>query len=142
MNMKFLNTPIGNDTYVAAELNEKLDELREKVKSITDMPFKMEAFTLLRECLSQCRVVHLMRTIPPQQINAFLTKWDRILRKGFEKLIGSSLEDRWWAISRLNSKYGGIGLKSAKKYRWGSTLNFIGEQRRRSTEIPPFLELE
>ena len=112
--MKFLNTPIGNDTYVAAELNKKLDELREKVKSITDMPFKMEAFTLLRECLSQCRVIHLMRTIPPQQINAFLTKWDRILREGFEKLIGSSLEDRWWAISRLNSKYGGIGLKSGK----------------------------
>ena len=76
------------------------------------MPHKMEAFTLLRECLSQCKIVHLMRTVPPSQIEDFLVEYDNILRKALQDLIGSTLEDKWWSIARLSSKHGGVGLKS------------------------------
>ena len=53
-----------------------------------------------------------MRTLPPTQTSKFLQGWDRILREGFEKLINSSVDDKWWAVVQLNSKYGGMGLKS------------------------------
>ena len=53
-----------------------------------------------------------MRTLPPRQIKKFLTGWDGVLRDAFEKLINITLDDKWWAIVRLNSKYGGMGLKS------------------------------
>ena len=38
--------------------------------------------------------------------------YDKVLREGFEKLINCSLEDKWWAVARMNSKCGGVGLKS------------------------------
>ena len=72
----------------------------------------MEAFSLLKACLSQCKVVHLMRSLPPRQISNFLQGYDKVLRKGFQTLINKTLEDRWWAVARMNSKYGGMGLKS------------------------------
>ena len=76
------------------------------------MPFKMEAFTLLRACWSRCRVVHLMRTLPPEQTREFLRGYDQVLRKGFETLINCGLNNKWWDVARMNSKYGGMGLKS------------------------------
>ena len=104
MNMRFLKTPIGNDEYVKVALDEKLRELKDWIKSISEMPHKMEAFTLLRQCLSQCRVIHLMRTLPPRQIESFLNEYDQILRHAFEELIGSRLETNWWWVAGLNSK--------------------------------------
>ena len=72
MNLTFLNTPIGTDDFVEEELGRKLELLKAKVTCISEMPFKMEAFTLLRTCWSQCRVVHLTRTLPPRQIMKFV----------------------------------------------------------------------
>ena len=112
MNVKFLNTPVGSDDFVTAELNTKLETLKSKVESISKMPFKMEAFNLLKTCLSRCRVTHLMRVLPPLQITKFLGEWDSVLRNAFEVIINSKLDDKWWAVVRLNSKYGGMGLKS------------------------------
>ena len=79
------------------------------------MPFKMEAFSLLKACLTQCKVVHLMRSLPPDQLKNFLEGYDRALRAGFEKLIGKTLDDRWWEVARMNNKHGGMGLKSGLK---------------------------
>ena len=52
MNLTFLKTPIGADEFVEAELTEKLKFLSQKVEAISKMPFKLEAFTLLRTCWS------------------------------------------------------------------------------------------
>ena len=112
MNLRFLKTPIGDDEFVEKELKKKLAVLREKIKAIIKMPYKMEAFTLLRSCLTQCKVVHLMRTLPTRQIQSFLIEFDDLLRWGFESLIGVTMEDKWWAVASMNSKYGGMGLRS------------------------------
>ena len=42
MNLTFLNTPIGADDFVEAELENKLDVLRTKIDSIAELPFKMD----------------------------------------------------------------------------------------------------
>ena len=112
LNIIFLNTPIGSDEFVEEWLRNKLKDLKEKIDHIVEMPYKMEAFSILRACLSECKVVHLMRSLPPRQTRKFLSGFDGILREGFESLIGCSLEDKWWAVARMNSKYGGMGLKS------------------------------
>ena len=108
MNLKFLNTPIGTDEFVATELNKKLEELKVKINAIAEMPFKMEAFTLLRTCWSQCRVVHLTRTLPPRQISQFLAEYDCALREGFETIINCGVDDEQWSVARMSSKYGGM----------------------------------
>ena len=112
MNLTFLNTPIGTDGFVETELNKKLKCLSQKINSIAKMPFKMEASTLPRTCWSQCRVFHIMRTLPPKQIHKFLLGYDQALRKAFENLIDCGLDDKWWAVARMNSKFGGMGLRS------------------------------
>ena len=38
--------------------------------------------------------------------------FDAILRKGFEKLIGKNLEDRWWRAAQLPAKFGGMAMRS------------------------------
>ena len=41
--------------------------------------------------------------------------FDVVLRKGFEKLIGIELEDKWRRLAQLPPKYGGMGLRSGLK---------------------------
>ena len=79
---KFTKTPIGTDEYVEEELSKKLTDLKDKIDKIASMPFKMEAFSLLKACLTQCKVVHLMRSLPPDQLKNFLEGYDRALRTG------------------------------------------------------------
>ena len=57
------------------------------------MPFKHEGFTLLKTCAAECRVMYLMRVIPPRQLVRFMEYWDKVLHKGFEGLIGIRIEE-------------------------------------------------
>ena len=76
------------------------------------MPYRHEACTLLRSCASECRVTYLMRILPPCQISSFMREFDAVLRKGFEDLIGKSIEDKWWRVAKLPAKFGGMAMRS------------------------------
>ena len=65
LNIDYLKTPIGSDELVNLCMGRKLKELQQTVLSISTMEWKHEAATLLKHCGTFCRVVHLMRTIPP-----------------------------------------------------------------------------
>ena len=73
-----------------------------------------ECFTLLRSCASACKVTHLMRTTPPEQLKTFIEGFDSLLRNAMEKILGHDLNDQQWLILRLPAKYGGFGLRSGK----------------------------
>ena len=73
-----------------------------------------ECFTLLRSYASACKVTHLMRTTPPEQLEGFIDNFDFLLRKAMEKIIGHDLNDQQWLICQLPAKYGGFGLRSEK----------------------------
>ena len=45
-------------------------------------------------------------------MHKFLLGWDKVLRKGFETILNCRLDDKWWAVARMNSKFGGMGLRS------------------------------
>ena len=109
---KVLKVPIGSDEEVRKCLDEKLVKLKEKVDAVVAMPYKHEAATLLQWCGSRCRVVHLMRTIPPRLSEPFVQQFDGILRKGLEKLVGAQLDENQWRVARLPAKYGGMNMRS------------------------------
>ena len=48
MNINFLNTPNGTEEFVEADLDRKLQVLKYNIDVIAEIPFKMEAFTILR----------------------------------------------------------------------------------------------
>ena len=50
MDIMWLKTPIETDEFVHEQLKIKAEELTETIMKISKMPFKMEAFTLMRNC--------------------------------------------------------------------------------------------
>ena len=53
-----------------------------------------------------------MRIIPPNQSEQFLREYDATVRERFERLIYFKLEDRWWSLALLQSKHGGMGMRT------------------------------
>ena len=35
-----------------------------------------------------------------------------MVRSGFERLIDTTLDDKWWSLAKLPSKFGGLGLRT------------------------------
>ncbi len=119
LNLTYLNAPIGVDpktgyAYVQKVLDEKLRELRLLVAKIGGIPESHEGFHLLTTCATVCRVGHLMRTMPPQQMGNFIDEFDEILRTCLEQqfLLGGRLPDHRWRLARLPDKLGGMGTQS------------------------------
>ena len=111
-NMEYLKAPIGDHKYVKDWLEKKLSQLDTIVALLAQMPHKHEAATLLKSTSAVCRVVYLMRILPPSQINDFMRHFDAIVRSGFEKILGIPINDLWWEIAKLPTKYGGMGWKT------------------------------
>ena len=111
-NVEFLRVPIGEDSFVKKALEKKLEELEGIIESTASMMQKHEAFALLQKCGAECRIVHLMRTLPPRQAQPFVEKFDKLLRHGFEKLVGTPVVTKWWRQAKLPSKFGGLALRS------------------------------
>ena len=82
-----------------------------------------------------------MRTLPPRQTNQFLKKYDEGLRKGFEEIINSGLNNRQWFISRMSSKYGGMDLKSGIHTVGAQHLNSLINSRHGVTKFVPSWDL-
>ena len=114
MSFVYLKTPIGTDSFVENYLDEKLTRLQEEINSLSEMTHLHECFTLLRSCASACKVTHLMRTIPPSQLEKFLNGFDSELRKAMEKILGHDLNDEQWLVCQLPATYGGLGPISGK----------------------------
>ena len=111
-NMEYLKAPIGDDKFVRHWLHKKLIKLTKIVSLLSAMPHKHEAATLLKSTAAVCRVVYLMRILPPAQISSFISQYDTTLRQGFEQILGIPMDDIRWEIAKLPPKYGGMGWKT------------------------------
>ena len=84
--MIYLKAPIGSDEFVAQWLKIKLSKLKNIIAAISLVPYKHEAFTLLKSCARECRVMYLIRVLPPRQLGNFMKGFDGALNREFEKL--------------------------------------------------------
>ena len=66
----------------------------------------------MRLCAAVCRIVHLMRTIPPRQVATFVTEFDTTIHNAFEILLQSEINAHIWEVAKLPPKYGGMGWKT------------------------------
>ena len=108
----YLKAPIGSDQFVAQWLKSKLSKLENIIKVISQMPFKHEGFTLLRSCAAECRVMYLMRVLPPRQMERFMLDFDKALQRGFEEILGIKVVEKWWRLAQLPPKFGGMSMRS------------------------------
>ena len=91
--MEYLKAPIGDDQYVQVWLKEKIRKLEKIVSLLSWMPHKHEAATLLKSTAAVCRVVYLMRILPPYKTTAFIAKFDTVVRSGFEQILVIPIND-------------------------------------------------
>ena len=91
MNITYLKSPIGDDSFVKEHLDGKLAELKQITTILSEMPYLHEAWTLLKYCGSSARINHLQRVIPPKQIQNFNKEYDLIIRKAYTRLLGVTI---------------------------------------------------
>ena len=70
--MEYLKATVGSDVFVEEWLRVKLAKLEDIITSITQLPYKHEGYTLLRCCGAECRIMYLMRVLPPRQMERFM----------------------------------------------------------------------
>ena len=68
---------------------------------------------LLRSCLGVCRINHLLRSVPKDNILNQLYRFDDALRSSLGRVIHSTIPDTSWQQASLPFRLGGLGVKSA-----------------------------
>ena len=90
----------------------KAVELQERLGDLDDSPSE---FTLLKNCPSACKVVHLMRAAGPYLSTETLDNFDNSVIDGVGRILGHQVDDEAKLQIGLPTNQGGLGL-----YRVGS----------------------
>lgn len=144
--LQVLGVPIGTAEYVKARGGERLQEERELLNLLPDLPDTQCAWLLL--ALSAVpRANHLLRTVPPSQISAYAKEHDAALWTALNKLLGTeqepeaSLNGLSHKVATLPARHGGLGLRSAERTStaaywagWVDTLKVLQEKHPRLTQ--------
>jgi len=78
---------------------------------------------LLQSCLSSCKIIHLLRTVPFSILKPFLYQFDLNLRTCLGHIIQCSLFDSSWCQTYLPFCLGGLGLCESVP---SSSASFLG----------------
>ena len=85
----------------------------DKVKHIQDLLPDLEdpqvELQLLRHCLSCCKIVHMLRTVPPHML-CNLPSFDDLLHVSLSRIVRTSVSDITWRQASLPLWLGGLGI--------------------------------
>ena len=142
-----LGSPVGSAEYVRARGVERLEEEKELLHILPELPDTQCAWILLALCAVP-RANHLLRTVPPTQVETYAQEHDAELWEGLNKLLGSEADaaEDHLGLSRklatLPARYGGLGLRSAARTRtaaywaaWVDALSVLKEKRPALAEL-------
>jgi hypothetical protein len=77
--VRVLGVPLGNAEYVCSELARVLVRVSTFCEGIIRLDHPQAGFQLLRLCTGACRVMHLMRAMPPVSLSALCTQVDAVM---------------------------------------------------------------
>lgn len=112
-----LRTPVGNSDFVQESMMATVQDLDPILKSLESLEDAHVALTLLRSCASTCKLVHLLRTVPPEDCIEAAKRYDQMVGECLRQIVGGVLPEETIRELRLplNSEKPtfGIGLTSA-----------------------------
>lgn len=112
-----MQAPIGADAFVRNELLTRVAALRPMFAALSDITDAHVVLTLLRSCLSTCRVIYLLRVTPTPLALPAAEHFDAMLADTLRDLVGGVLPDNLLTELRLPVRTSvptfGIGLTSA-----------------------------
>ena len=112
-----LGSPIGSVEYCEAYFYKHVVGKCETVcDELINLGNPHAAFFLLKSCISFCRAVFLMRTVPSTHIRQGLRNFDRLVMETLAGIIGFVGEASCYDQVSLATKRGGLGLRSAEHH--------------------------
>jgi hypothetical protein len=118
---------------------QRMAKFRSLWAGVTRLPHLQTQALLLRFCTSFCKVVHLVRTVPPNLWGGCLTMFDSEFRSFMEVVTGPTSDFTWAFMSFY--RRGGLGLRSARVHALGAYLASLTEASvmigERFPSIPP-----
>ena len=85
---ELLGSPVGSAAFSQSFFTGKLAKFRSLWEGISRLPHLQTQTLLLRFCASFCKVVHVLRTVPPVLLGGCLTEFDDQFRKFMEVVTG------------------------------------------------------
>jgi len=89
---------------------EKVALTQDKLCLLDDSQVELH---LLRSCLSSCKIVHLLHTVPFSILKPFLFTFDHNLCRCLSQIVQCSLSDTSWCQVSLAFRFGGLGLRES-----------------------------
>ena len=109
-----LGSPIlGSEEFTEAYVLNKVDKVLAMQDHLDDLEDPQVELHLLWSCLDLCKVMFLLRTLPPGSAPEAFKRFDAGLRRSLERITNSSLDDPAWQQASLPINMGGLGLREA-----------------------------
>jgi len=112
--LELLGSPLwGDECFFNEFLSSRLDKvatIQDKLALLEDPQVELH---LLRSCLSSCKIIHLLRTVPHSVLKPYLCQFDHNLRSCLSRIMQCSLSDQSWCQATLPFRLGGLGLRES-----------------------------
>jgi len=108
--VKVLGIPIGSRSFIKEETSVVLSKLQQCLDRLTQLGCSFSAFHILRACLSACRVMHLLRSLPFAHAEQLAKETQAKLHDAFGHILGTPASVQQWALATLPVRMGGLGL--------------------------------
>ena len=121
--VELLGSPIfGSSKFFddfTVSLFDKVHCLQDLLPRLEDPQMELQ---LLRQCLSCCKIVHILRTVPPHLL-IHLSDFDNQLRSSLSHVVRHSLSDLTWQQATLSMRLGGLGIRLASDMVYAAYLD-------------------
>jgi len=108
--VKVLGTPIGSSAFVDGYIASTVQNLEDVIGLLPALSCPHSAFLLLKYCLSACKVMHLLRSLPYLKGAHLAQRSTSIIRDALSVIVGVPLSELQWELARLPTSLGGVGL--------------------------------
>ena len=115
--IQMLGVPLGSGAFVSSFVEKKLiGKLQETVNRLVEFEDSQAASYLLRVSFGIVRAVHFMRTTPLDLWKDESLKFDRMIRRAIEQILGFPMSDVTYAQATLTPRLGGLGLRRSAEH--------------------------
>ena len=112
-NFEFLGAAIGDDGFVQAHTQGRVDAVRPLLEALSALGDAQVGVRLLRTCASYGRVWHSMRCNPPHCQLTALQQFDSVVQAAFSSITGLHLTAQQYEQAARSLSLAGFGLRSS-----------------------------
>ena len=112
--LQLLGSPLrGDNDFFKDFISSRIDKVVSIQAKLSLLHDPQVELLLLRSCLSSCKIIHLLCTVPSSVLKPFLLTFDHHLRSCLSRIAQCSHSDISWCQASLPFRFGGLGLRES-----------------------------